>query len=1150
MPQAIAAAAVWVGNAVGTAIGGLLTAGGVAATTALPLAVAAANAAYLVAEIALYTGLQNIVDDISNEKAAPQGHELSLRIASDVAREMVIGVRPLAGSMVARYSYGKDVTQASFVYQLADHPCVELTKVYGDGRLVQSSPLAHGVRTEITAYSYSGGPRVWMTWHDGRPGQTADAQLVLKSPTDPDVVAGAYGAWTSAHVGAGNSYVHVEVHHDDDILTSIPEFLFLIKGARLYDRRKDTTAGGSGSHRLATPSTWEYSTNNAVACDHYLLGYKVENDPLAFGIGLSPVEVPYATFARAADLCDEDVTTGTGGDTFVMKRYECNAIISTAEAFESVLNNFQNQMAARIVDLGGRIGIIGAEEQTATISLSDLDWATDESVRFADKLTFDGLYGAVLGSYPDPANMWQPTPYTRQATEYLALQDGGEAATAQLDLPYETNSRRAIRLAAAWIARESLQPRMVGTFATRSRAWKLEPGDWFNMSSDRWQFSNQKFEVVDIVKHDDFTVTLTGRAIDPNFLAFSTDDDPDLGVPPVLDPYQLLMDAPTFSASASTLVAGGVVEPCIEVTLTSSEALAREIVVEVGKWNGSTIDTPTMVDAYHAGQIVTKIRKGILPSTAYKVRMKKRAGVRESPWSAWSSVVTTGATYSVGSAGIADSIVGQAPAATDSTIQAGATKNTLTFASSAPSSPTNGDIWVDTTTTPYLIKTRVSGAWQISASYGGVFGGTLYETGGGAVATLANFKTISGTSAGFTGQGALATLNLVAQAQLAAGVGANACVDTGFRFDSQYWLLRITDSGLPFTVAFALEGGLRRMHGSIAGTPASGKVAGVAHSIGNLFSQSIAHCLPVNGGDRVEGSAYFASSGAIDMFTQIVEFAANGDYITTTNLAASGAASGGGSLSTYARSGGFVTVGSTTRYVGLGLACSFNGTANPWYKATCPLLRRATTGQTELTPFAPGIEAQLGADVTSGATAAAVAGQGSQATANAQRGSSYSGTPTEGSWWSDTSVNKLKYYTGGTWYPVAVLTVEPQSALYGPTTLTSATYVNMASITMPAEMPSGAKLRFTPGVTEASSASGTTTVSWRIQDTTGGTTVASGTFACNVAGVVSANTSLTSMISQLFTAAGAGPRTYEFQMQKGSQNLTSIDGIFIGERVG
>ena len=1150
MPQAIAAAAVWVGNAVGTAIGGLLTAGGVAATTALPLAVAAANAAYLVAEIALYTGLQNIVDDISNEKAAPQGHELSLRIASDVAREMVIGVRPLAGSMVARYSYGKDVTQASFVYQLADHPCVELTKVYGDGRLVQSSPLAHGVRTEITAYSYSGGPRVWMTWHDGRPGQTADAQLVLKSPTDPDVVAGAYGAWTSAHVGAGNSYVHVEVHHDDDILTSIPEFLFLIKGARLYDRRKDTTAGGSGSHRLATPSTWEYSTNNAVACDHYLLGYKVENDPLAFGIGLSPVEVPYATFARAADLCDEDVTTGTGGDTFVMKRYECNAIISTAEAFESVLNNFQNQMAARIVDLGGRIGIIGAEEQTATISLSDLDWATDESVRFADKLTFDGLYGAVLGSYPDPANMWQPTPYTRQATEYLALQDGGEAATAQLDLPYETNSRRAIRLAAAWIARESLQPRMVGTFATRSRAWKLEPGDWFNMSSDRWQFSNQKFEVVDIVKHDDFTVTLTGRAIDPNFLAFSTDDDPDLGVPPVLDPYQLLMDAPTFSASASTLVAGGVVEPCIEVTLTSSEALAREIVVEVGKWNGSTIDTPTMVDAYHAGQIVTKIRKGILPSTAYKVRMKKRAGVRESPWTAWSSVVTTGATYSVGSAGIADSIVGQAPAATDSTIQAGATKNTLTFASSAPSSPTNGDIWVDTTTTPYLIKTRVSGAWQISASYGGVFGGTLYETGGGAVATLANFKTISGTSAGFTGQGALATLNLVAQAQLAAGVGANACVNTGFRFASQYWAHRYNDTGLTPVYSFGAEGGLQRAYVSVTGTPAATKVFNLAQSGGGSVG-AMAHLLPVAGGDRVEASIYLGFGGGVTAAkVNVLEFDASGNLIVATAGPAAASAAGGGSLSTYARSAVFVTTNASTRFVAIEVQLTCSGSANPWYKAAAPLLRRATTGQTEFTPFAPGIEAQLGADVTSGGISAGIAGQGSQAIANAQRGSSYSGTPTEGSWWSDTSVNKLKYYTGGTWYPVAVLTVEPQSALYGPTTLTSATYVNMASITMPAEMPSGAKLRFTPGVTEASSASGTTTVSWRIQDTTGGTTVASGTFACNVAGVVSANTSLTSMISQLFTAAGAGPRTYEFQMQKGSQNLTSIDGIFIGERVG
>lgn len=762
MPQAVAAAAVWVGQVVGTAVGAGLTAIGVSGATALGVAGFAANAAYMIAEVAIFAGLNALIDDIANQKAAPQGGELTLRVAADVAREMVVGERPVAGSMVARYSYGQNVTQAHFVYQLADHPIEELSQVYGDGRLVRSSPLAHGTRTEITAYSYSGGARVWMTFYDGRPGQTANAWLVTKSATDPEVIAGAYPAWTTDHRGAGCAYVCIEVHWDSDILTAIPEFLFWVKGARLYDRRKDTTAGGSGSHRLNNPATWEFSKNAAVACDHYLLGYQVEDDELAFGIGLSPVEIPYATFAATADLCDEDVSTGVGGGAATIKRYEANAIISTAEAFETVLTNFQNQMAARIVDLGGRIGIIGAEERATPITLTDLDWAHDDAVRFADKLGFDGLYGAVVGSFPDPANMFQPTPYARVATSYLALADGGEATTAQLDLPYETNSRRAVRLATAWILRESIQPRLAGTFATRSLAYKLEPGDWFLMSSEKFQFENEKFEVVDCVKHDDFTITLTARAINPNFLAFDNDNDPDLSVPPAIAPYGLLMDLPTFTATASTIVAGGVVEPCIEVTLTSDEAIAREIVVEVGKWSGGVIVGPTMVDSYHAGQIVTKLRKAILPSTSYKVRMKTRAGIRESLWTEWSSAITTGSTYSVGSAGIADSIVGQAPAATDFTIATGATKNIVTHSSSAPSSPVNGDVWVDTSSTPNVIKVRVSGAWQTGGTVGAVYGSNLYETGGGSLATLANFKTALGIAASIASQGSLATLNSVA----------------------------------------------------------------------------------------------------------------------------------------------------------------------------------------------------------------------------------------------------------------------------------------------------------------------------------------------------------------------------------------------------
>jgi len=48
-------------------------------------------------------------------------------------------------------------------------------------------------------------------------------------------------------------------------------------------------------------------------------------------------------------------------------------------------------------------------------------------------------------------------------------------------------------------------------------------------------------------------------------------------------------------------------------------------------------------------------------------------------------------------------------------VEDGATKNTTTYAASAPASPTDGDIWVDTSVTPNIAKLRDGGAW-VSAS--------------------------------------------------------------------------------------------------------------------------------------------------------------------------------------------------------------------------------------------------------------------------------------------------------------------------------------------------------------------------------------------------------------------------------------------------
>jgi hypothetical protein len=68
----------------------------------------------------------------------------------------------------------------------------------------------------------------------------------------------------------------------------------LVQGRKLYDPRKDSTAGGSGGHRLALPATWEHSDNPALALADFL------NDA-TYGAGEAVAWASVATTANAND---------------------------------------------------------------------------------------------------------------------------------------------------------------------------------------------------------------------------------------------------------------------------------------------------------------------------------------------------------------------------------------------------------------------------------------------------------------------------------------------------------------------------------------------------------------------------------------------------------------------------------------------------------------------------------------------------------------------------------------------------------------------------------------------------------------------------------------------------------------------------------
>lgn len=67
-----------------------------------------------------------------------------------------------------------------------------------------------------------------------------------------------------------------------------------VRGRKCYDPRKDSTAGGSGAHRLATPTTWEWTDNPALACADFLASS-------LYGLKRT---VNWATVSAAAAACD------------------------------------------------------------------------------------------------------------------------------------------------------------------------------------------------------------------------------------------------------------------------------------------------------------------------------------------------------------------------------------------------------------------------------------------------------------------------------------------------------------------------------------------------------------------------------------------------------------------------------------------------------------------------------------------------------------------------------------------------------------------------------------------------------------------------------------------------------------------------------
>ncbi|WP_426163119.1 phage tail protein [Sandarakinorhabdus sp. DWP1-3-1] len=299
------------------------------------------------------------------------------------------------------------------------------------------------------------------------------------------------GLWGASHVGQGLAMSHFRWAFDEEKLRSgLPQNIqFIAKTSRVYDPRRDSTRGGSGSHRADNEATWAYEVggdqigrNPALVELTYRLGWR-KGGRLWAGMGEDPSSIDFASYIASANVCDE-VVNGK-------PRYRIDGLLSLGEIHNINLGKIHATCGGKATDTGGLIGLWVAHDDTATalMTVDDGDWLGDIQWQ---PLPEGEVRNTARGSFVDAANFYQPAPYLEVRPGDLIALDNGEELADTLDFGLVQDQDQARRLASIRL-RESRQGRLAGPAALKTLG--LRPTNVISVARPRTGWTARRFRV-------------------------------------------------------------------------------------------------------------------------------------------------------------------------------------------------------------------------------------------------------------------------------------------------------------------------------------------------------------------------------------------------------------------------------------------------------------------------------------------------------------------------------------------------------------------------------------------------------------------------------------------------------------------------------
>ena len=270
-------------------------------------------------------------------------------------------------------------------------------------------------------------------------------------------------------VNEGCSYTHwrFRLHKDSQKLfaSGPPRCRTRQREAFVYDPRLDgTRTGGSGAHRFASPNTWAWSDNPALAYADYRTQYT----------GTPDARMDWASIMAAADFCDELVAIPGGT---MEKRYRCdvhwNGGVQHKDNISAILDSFNAQQ----VYASGRYKLIIPQAQAASYAFTEANvigqvtLTTDRPV--SEEVT------RVSGRIRSRDHLYTEIDFPARENTALKAQLGGVGREISLALPGVSRQTQAQRLANGILQEQRMRESIVVPLNWQALA--LTVGDRFTL---------------------------------------------------------------------------------------------------------------------------------------------------------------------------------------------------------------------------------------------------------------------------------------------------------------------------------------------------------------------------------------------------------------------------------------------------------------------------------------------------------------------------------------------------------------------------------------------------------------------------------------------------------------------------------------------